>query len=231
MADRTCSIDGCPRPHYGRGLCAPHYQKQRRAGLVCTVDRCSRTVEARGLCNVHYRRQLEFGDPNGGRARKEPPPRSATLREAFEWYRPGTPPPARVLWPWLGPTTSQGYGQLRHRGHTYVAHRLSYQLFVGPIPDGYVIRHRNDTPIDVSPNNLEVGTCADNTADIWERDRGNAQRGVDNGQAKLTDDAVREIRYRREELGETYASIARRFDVTYFAIRAICLGKTWRHVL
>lgn len=34
MAHRTCSVDGCEKPHYGRGLCSPHYQWHRRRGIV-----------------------------------------------------------------------------------------------------------------------------------------------------------------------------------------------------
>lgn len=34
MAHRTCSVEGCEKPHYGRGLCSPHYQRHRRAGTM-----------------------------------------------------------------------------------------------------------------------------------------------------------------------------------------------------
>ena len=53
MSGRVCSVDGCDRRHYGRGLCSLHYQRHRRAGTMPderkpdTVSRFWRKVDTR----------------------------------------------------------------------------------------------------------------------------------------------------------------------------------------
>lgn len=45
-------------------------------------------------------------------------------------------------WPWLGHITRQGYGAIQIDGRNFLAHRLSYLINVGIIPDGFVIDHQ-----------------------------------------------------------------------------------------
>lgn len=52
-----------------------------------------------------------------------------------------------------------------------LAHRLAYELAVGPIPAGYVVLHTCDTPRCVNPDHLKVGTQADNIADAVSKGR------------------------------------------------------------
>jgi hypothetical protein len=51
------------------------------------------------------------------------------------------------------------------------AHRASYSLFVGAIPEGMVVRHKCDNPPCVNPRHLQVGTLGDNNQDTWDRGR------------------------------------------------------------
>jgi hypothetical protein len=44
-------------------------------------------------------------------------------------------------WDWNGALTHKGYAALRYEGNTRVAHRFSYRLLVGPIPDGLQLDH------------------------------------------------------------------------------------------
>lgn len=64
MTERTCTIEGCPGPHYGRGLCAKHYQRWRKTGSVedpdrsersCSIEACTRKHKGHGLCAPHLR--------------------------------------------------------------------------------------------------------------------------------------------------------------------------------
>ena len=67
---------------------------------------------------------------------------------------------------WLGHRLPAGYGTLTDaEGEHHYAHRVSWELLHGPVPEGMVIRHRCNTPSCVRPGHLLVGTYADNEAD------------------------------------------------------------------
>jgi hypothetical protein len=65
-------------------------------------------------------------------------------------------------WLWTSATNNRGYGKIRRNMRWVLAHRASYELFVGPIPVGIVVDHRCDTPLCVNPLHLELSTNADN---------------------------------------------------------------------
>lgn len=60
----TCSVEGCERKHYGKGLCSKHYARNRRRNNTrrCSVDGCLRAYVSSGYCGAHYRRYLKSGD-------------------------------------------------------------------------------------------------------------------------------------------------------------------------
>lgn len=74
-------------------------------------------------------------------------------------------------WIWTAGLTSDGYGQFSLDGRPQRAHRVSYEHYVGEIPDGMLIRHKCDVPTCVAPEHIEVGTYKQNTADMYERNR------------------------------------------------------------
>ena len=78
---------------------------------------------------------------------------------------------ARTCWKWHGAYLSNGYGQLHFRGRCVKAHRVSYELHVGPIPTGLGVRHTCDNPFCVNPAHLLLGTQKQNTADMYDRGR------------------------------------------------------------
>lgn len=65
-------------------------------------------------------------------------------------------------WNWLGRPHSRGYGRLYVGGRALFAHRISYLLFVGPIPPGLHIDHLCRNRLCVNPAHLEPVTCAEN---------------------------------------------------------------------
>ena len=76
----------------------------------------------------------------------------------------------------------EGYGRFNAEGETHLAHRVSYTIFVSPIPVDNLIRHACDTPLCVQPwLHLLPGTHADNNRDMMERGRHGTLRGVQHG--------------------------------------------------
>jgi hypothetical protein len=69
-------------------------------------------------------------------------------------------------WVWQGETNISGYGRLELSGRPnrkrVLAHRLSYEVFVGPIPAGLHLDHLCRNPPCVNPEHLEPVTCREN---------------------------------------------------------------------
>jgi hypothetical protein len=68
-----------------------------------------------------------------------------------------------TCWLWTASCFHDGYGKFYVDGKTVRAHRTSYELFVGPIPDGLHIDHLCRTPLCVNPAHLEPVTPRENT--------------------------------------------------------------------
>jgi len=122
-------------------------------------------------------------------------------------------------WPWKGTKNNQGYGMLLVGGLWKLAHRLSFEIQVGPIPDGLVVCHRCDNPPCCAPAHLFLGTRAENTADSVRKQRHTHT---------LTPAAVAEIRAAHATGEWSAADYARRFGVTPAAIRMAARGTTHR---
>lgn len=139
-------------------------------------------------------------------------------------------------WLWAGGLSTTGYGRLKIEGKWQRAHRVSYRLAYGAIPEGLVICHRCDTPACVNPAHLFAGTHAENMADMVRKGRGNWASGCSgfpagsaHPNARLTEAAIAAIRSRLS-LGEKPASVAASFGVQSRAIRDVARGRTWSHV-
>lgn len=124
-----------------------------------------------------------------------------------------------------GHLDGEGYGRIMVARVKYMAHRLSYSINNGPIPDGYVVRHKCDNPSCINPEHLEVGTQADNIAD--KVSRGRQARGSGVGRAILTEESVREIRASPLKVSE----LSTLYGVSVVSIRNILRRKTWQHVV
>lgn len=75
-------------------------------------------------------------------------------------------------WIWEGTIDGNGYGHLQTLWATEMgkfAHRISYRLFRGEIPEGKLIRHKCDVRKCVNPDHLEIGTKKENNHDALAR--------------------------------------------------------------
>lgn len=124
----------------------------------------------------------------------------STLKQRFEAKVRVTP----ECWLWTGARSGLQYGGIREGDRVLRAHRVSYELNVGPIPEGLHVMHRCDNPVCVNPAHLQLGTHQDNMADMYAKGRRKAASGLRNGAAKLTPEARRAIlesRLPSEKLG------------------------------
>lgn len=143
-------------------------------------------------------------------------------------------------WLWVGPVDIGGYGQMMMDGKEYQAHRLAWSLTNGPLAEGQQLNHRCDVARCVRPDHLTIGSQAENMREAMERGRHVGTqperlaalpkaRGEDHAHAKLTAEAVREMR-RRHATGETITALGAAFTINITTVSRIVRRLAWAHV-
>jgi len=129
-------------------------------------------------------------------------------------------------WKFIGARSSKGYGCIGRggQGNLVVAHRASWELFVGPIPDGLFVLHHCNRPPCCNPQHLYLGTNQDNMDFMVAC--GRASRDRFRG-AKLTELEVGEIRFLTTEGQLTLQEIADEYGIGTSVVSNIKLGNTW----
>ena len=168
MSERICSIEGCERKVLCRGWCNSHYAKWRAHGTTdgnphkprqCSIDGCDRKHYGRGWCHKHYGIWLLHGDPQGGKYELL---RGVPVEERF-WHKVDR---SGDCWLWTGVVHRKGYGQFGDGQRIVQAHRFSYELVNGQIPEGMQIDHMCHTRRCVNPEHLRLATNKQNIENV-----------------------------------------------------------------
>lgn len=115
------------------------------------------------------------------------------LRDRFERFV--HPEPTSGCWLWRG-GDARGYGvfNLPNKRGVVSAHRMSYTLYVAPIPAGLNVLHKCDVRCCVNPAHLELGTQRENMLQRGQRNRMSWPRGANHSSTKFTDEQIEDIR-------------------------------------
>lgn len=140
----------------------PRAENMPRVERVCNV--CSDSFMARGSQvlkgRAKYCSRTCFDARNG-----------STLEQRFWAFVEKS----EACWMWTG-RVNHGYGRFRFYGNEYSAHRFSYELHKGEIPETLVIDHLCRVTLCVNPDHLEVVTNVENVMRGYSRSAVNARK-------------------------------------------------------
>jgi hypothetical protein len=135
--------------------------------------------------------------------------------------------PEAGCWVWMGSTQVRGYGELISNKRKYLAHRASYEAFVGEIPKGMYVCHACDNVACVNPNHLFLGTQKQNLQDMASK--GRSTWGEKNANSKLTEEQVKEIKHGFVN-GKTDIELSVQFNISRSTIYGIRNRRLWGYI-
>lgn len=139
-------------------------------------------------------------------------------------------------WLWRA-ACRKGYGAFKFSGRVYDAHRFSYILAHGDIPEGMAVCHHCDQPLCVRPDHFFLGTIRDNNLDMhqkgrhkggvnWDPDREVREHSTEGTTAKLDHKTADVIRL-MHGMGYSVKDLAAQFKVARRTVQDVVAGKTW----
>lgn len=138
--------------------------------------------------------------------------------------------PGDTCWEWTACIARDvGYGLFWNGERLVSAHRFSYLMEHGSIPDGLYVCHHCDNRRCVRPEHLYAADQSRNLLDCVKRGRHNPKRGEASNLAKITEDDVRDIRARYAR-GERQAAIGRDYGIKQPTVSGIVNHHWWAHV-
>lgn len=182
--------------------------------MGCLVAGCNGQEYSGGMCSKHYNRLRTTGSTDDGpRARADFPTR---------FWRQVEQRSEVECWPWTGASRLKGYGYIGVGGREsgkMLSNRAAWTLTHGPIPEGQVVRHSCHNRLCCNPAHLQLGTLADNVADMWAR-----PDDTPRGNARLSEAQVEAIR----SDPRSSRQIAPEYGVTHAHIRSVRRGRAWK---
>lgn len=196
---------------------------------ICRSDKVKTSRFCNKLCNTRYIAKERERKRHEEWVRESKAEYLPKMRKAFEkFFDKGD-----GCWIWKGADSARKhkktvvYGKFTFRGKSYIAHRASYEIYIGEIPEGKIVLHTCDQGLCVNYLHLYAGTYLENQADKRARGRCKGE--------KLTEDQVVEIK-KELKLHEQQKSrkgkysmhqIGKRFGVSTQTIIQIRDKKSW----
>lgn len=112
---------------------------------------------------------------------------------------------------------------------TFLVHRLVAESFIPNPENKPQVNHIDGNKLNCHISNLEWVTPRENLIHAFKT--GLQKRGEAHGRSKLTEEQVREIRYRYANEKISYAQLSRDYNVNPNSIKRILNGETWTHVI
>jgi predicted transcriptional regulator len=136
---------------------------------------------------------------------------------------------------------NSNYQKVTYKDRSILLHRLVALVYLGKIPRGYVVNHKNGRKLDCRKSNLEIVTLSENNQHAVDTDLNkvstkakkaskNRLSGERNMNACFTDKQVRVLRKKFEASKVTISDIANKYDTTKRSVRDMLLAVTYSNV-
>lgn len=224
LADsRICTVDGCDKKLFCKGLCRTHYNKSIPAKR-CQVEGCETPAgNNMKLCWKHYSRASKHGDPKHETFSEEV---QKFIKSAAECKDE-----ACLFWPFpREPNPRQPRVSVNVDGKTRFASRHICQLAHGepPTPKHVAAHSCGNGHLDcMNASHLRWATQQENVDDMLIH--GTRAYGEDSPTAILTNDQAKQTKRMLSD-GVPISKIASMYDVTWACIHAIKVGRNWKTI-
>jgi hypothetical protein len=134
---------------------------------------------------------------------------------------------ANDCWVWQRSKLKKGYGKITIGSKKFgnrknaLAHRISYEIFVGPIPKGLQVCHDCDNPSCINPDHLFLGTNQDNVDDKQKKGRIGVFAVINEHKAALI---------KRDLLVMKQKDVSLKHNIAIHIVKDISSGRSWKNV-